>query len=196
MSRIRRALRHTHRVQLVHSVMPAVITALAAAGGSLQVKKAEDPVSIVIVPLVWGLAVFAGALLLIHGGEFLYRLVSGKAPKGYPRTFDGLHMARLEQELRTNKPVRLPSMVITHHSLEVRNFADELLRLLARCGWNIRLVVYRIDPQGDVLIEMQIQGSLGLEALAKFLNRHGYKAIVTPSVDEGSTGPVTVGEMR
>jgi hypothetical protein len=195
MYRIRRALRHTHRMQFVHSVIPAVITAFAAAGGSLQVKKAEAPVSSVIVPLVWGLAAFAGALLLIHGGEFLYRLIFGKAPKGQPRTFEGLSTVKLERELRGNRPIRLPSMAITHHSLEVRNFADELLRLLARCGWNIRVIAHRNDPESDVRIEMPIHGSPGLEALAKFLNHYGYKTIVIPSVDENPIGSITIGEM-
>ena len=195
MSRIRRALRHTHRVEFLHSVMPAVITAVAAAAGSLQVKKTDDSLGIVIVPLLWGLAGFAGTLLLIHGGEFLYRLVTGKAPKGHPRTLEGLNKTKLERQLRENMPISFPSVVIDHQGLEVENFAKELRSLLDRCGWNVPALGFWAGSQSDVMIEMPIQGSPGLKALAEFLNHYGYTTTVIPSIGGGSSGFITVGEM-
>ncbi|MGQ0670249.1 MAG: hypothetical protein ACT4PO_11355, partial [Actinomycetota bacterium] len=125
-----------------------------------------------------------GSLLLIHGGEFVYRLVTGKARRDTPRTLRGINLSKAKEALRLSVPSGMTSMWLDQHTVEIEAFAREIKVLLEDSGWHVNDFSSGY-PGGRMVsgveIELPPEGNLGLEALARDLNRCGYRVEVLPA---------------
>jgi hypothetical protein len=178
-NRLKRAWSHTHSVEFVHSVIPAIITAVFAAGGSWLATHHDDKFSMstVTYPLIAGLLGFLAALMAIHGLEFLYRFFTGKASKGSPRTLVGLNLTPIRDSLRKSMPQRAIHFGFTTPlSVEVGQFLGQLETLLEQCGWELQVVGHFAPvPTRDLVIQLPPDGNDGLKMLGELLERSNYK---------------------
>lgn len=121
----------------------------------------------------------AGALLGVLAlwfVRFTYRLIWQRSPHGSARRLLGLDTSQVEATMRRS-PISI-GVWMCIDTVEVRDFTTEMLALLLRAGANSGGPGFDRKDIRDVLISMPEGGNEGLEALAGFLHKHGYRAAV------------------
>lgn len=197
--RLVRAWRNTRPVDALFSVVPAIVTTGVTAYVAWLIRGEEGAhISTYFVPAIAGLIALCVVLFLLHGAEFAYRLATGKARKGTPRTLHGLSIDGLEEALRVNVIESGQGHVaMDQTTVEIENFASELNGLFTRAGWPMyELTAGSGHAFGRMVSGIEIYlpdgGNAGLEALGKALNRWGYKAIVAHA--QSQNPEVIIGE--
>jgi hypothetical protein len=197
-----RAWRNTRPVDPIFSVVPAIVTTVVTTYVAWLEVRGDVGVHTrtYTVPAAAGLAALAVVLFVLHGIEFLYRLVTGKARAGRPRALHGLRTNAVVGALRANHPPlgQFGFVGIDPATIETESFARELHELFTRADWPIGNVGPSPLPWGRMTRGIEIfppeGGNPGLEALAKALNNWGYRTVVN-SGEGGGTATVTVGEV-
>jgi len=191
----RRAWMHTRSPDFIHAVLPALGLAVGTAAATCYFLRdnKDFEMSDVIFPSLAGLGVFFLFLLLIHGGEYIYRFLTGKPSAGSPRTLMGLKLEPIREQLRSEAPIAWNHVAYaTSDVIEVEEFARELYDLLDECGWRLNEFGqggFTGAPPRDVQISLPDRGSPGLVALNDLLNKHGYRSYLhnDGAIDGGAT---------
>jgi len=199
----RRAWLHTTSPDLFHAVLPALALAIGTAAATCYWLRDNEEfrTSDVIFPTLAGLGIFFLALLAIHGGEYAYRLVSGKAPSGSRRTLAGIDTTAIEQTLAATLLPGVHNLKTYSPNKEVEDFARELAGLLEKagyeldCDYGLQWDRYDGPTIRDVVIRQPGQDNRGLTALGQFLNQYGYRCTFQRAGSSGSqTANILIGE--
>lgn len=196
--RVGRAWSNTRPIDPLFSVLPAIVTtAVTTYVAWVEVRgEAGARMSTYTVPAIWGLAALSVTLFVLHGAEFVYRSVTGKARKGSPRSLYGLSVRSIEQTLRGASPPNPTILAITSSLAEVQNFAEDILQLLERCGWHVSGGMMPVPKGGvttGVAIYLPHEGNEALKLFGEWLNHLGYNATICQGGATG-TGHIYIGE--
>ncbi len=189
--RHRRAWMHTRSPDFFHAILPALALAIGTAAATCYWlgDNEEFKTSDVIFPTLAGLGVFFLGILAIHGGEYVYRFTTGKAPSGSARRLSGFNRTKLVAVLRQNNPGGVHNLHQIHFDKETADFIRQIADLFANADWDmdvnqdLRLTNDRVPT--DVEIQLPTGGNSGLEAFASLLRKRGYKISVRPSEYDG-----------
>ena len=191
--RWRRAAANGHRSSFRYEILPSTLAGAISIVVALEIRDKGASVESIVIPGLAGLAAFVVILYSLRVLEFGYRLVTGRTPRGAPRTLIGLQTGRLRRALSrgSSMPIGVWRQGV---SAESERFSEELQQLLTECGWHIApgSSFIQASELRDVHIELPDSGFPQLLILGNFLERH--QVPVTYALNHGTRACINVYE--